>query len=128
MVPSLTFSVVWNDSLGSQEKQLEVQAVVPVGTANERQHVRTKVVDDVVHGHLQVLEERHLGAGLVVEGHHLVKDREVARLLDIGHGAEDEPAGVVVETTADVVVAALGQGLVLVVAATAGELVSRRCR
>ena len=84
--------------------------------------MRTEVVDDVVHRYLQVLEEGDLRARLVVEGHHFVEDGEVARLLDIRHGAEDEPAGVVVETAADVVVAALGQGLVLVIAATVGEL------
>ena len=108
--------------VGVPREAVEVQAVVPVGTANERQGVWAEVLDDVVHGHLQVLEERHLGAGLVVEGNHLVKDREVARLLDIRHGAEDEPAGVVVESAADVIVAALGQRLVLVVAAAVGEL------
>ena len=84
--------------------------------------MRTEVVDDVVHRNLQVLEERDLSAGLVVEGHHLVEDGEVARLLDISHRTEDEPAGVVVETTANVVVATLGQGLILVIAAAVGEL------
>ena len=108
--------------VGIPREAVEVETVVPVCTSDERQHVRTEVVDDVIHRDLQVLEEGDLRTGLVVEGHHLVEDREVARLLDIGHGAEDEPAGVVVEAAADIIVAALGEGLVLVVTATVGEL------
>ena len=76
----------------------------------------------MVHGYLQVLEEGDLRAWLVVKRHHFIENREVARLLDIGNGTEDEPAGVVVETTADVVVSTLGEWLVLVVAATVREL------
>ena len=76
----------------------------------------------MIHRDLQVLEECDLRTRLVVEGHHLVEDREVACFLDIGHGTEDEPAGIVVESTADVVVAALGEGLILVIAAAIGEL------
>ena len=84
--------------------------------------MRTEVVDDVVHRNLEVLEEGNFRAGLIVEWHHLVENREVARFLDICHGAEDEPAGVVVESATDVVVAALGKWLILVVAAAIGEL------
>ena len=76
----------------------------------------------MVEGYAQMFEERYLTAGLVVEGYGLVEDGEVARFLDVCHRTEDKPAGVIVETTADVVVATLGEGLVLVVAATVGEL------
>ena len=84
--------------------------------------MRTEVVHHMVEGNAQVLHERHLGTRLVVEGHGLVEDGEVAGLLDVGHGAEDEPARVIVEAAANVVVAALGQWLVLVVAAAIREL------
>ena len=108
--------------VGIHREAVQVEAVVPVGTAYEWQGMRAEVVDDVIHRHAEVLEEGHLGARLIVEGHHLVEDGEVARLLDVGHGAEDEPAGVVVESASDVVVAALGEGLILMVAAAVGEL------
>ena len=84
--------------------------------------MRTEVLDDVVHRHLQVLKQCHLRTRLVVERYHLVENREVARLLDIRHCSEDEPAGVVVETAADVIIATLGERLVLMVAATVREL------
>ena len=84
--------------------------------------MRAEVVDDVVHRDLQVLEECNLGARLIVERHHFVEDREIACFLDIGHGTEDEPAGIIVESTADVVVTTLGERLVLVIATTVGEL------
>ena len=87
--------------------------------------MRTEVLDDVVHRDLEVLEEGDLRTWLVVEGYHLVEDGEVACLLDIGHRTKDEPAGVIIETTTNVVVTTLGEGLVLVIATTIGEL--RRC-
>ena len=54
-------------------------------------------------------------AQVAVIGHHLVQYGLVARLLDVGGHAEDQPQRVVVEAGADVVVALLGQRLVLVV-------------
>ena len=101
---------------------VQIEAVVPVGTADERQPVRTKILDNVIERHAQMLEERYLCSWLVVEGHHLIEDGEVARLLDVGNCAEDEPARVVVETTANVVVAAFRERLVLVIASAVGEL------
>ena len=79
----------------------------------------------MVHGYLQVLEEGDLRTGLVVKRYHFVENREVACFLDIGNGTEDEPAGVVVEASADVVISTLGEWLVLVVTSAVGEL--RRC-
>ena len=63
-----------------------------------------------------------LGLRVVVERHLLVEDREVAGLLEVRGDAEDEPERIVVEAAADVVVAALGERLVLVVGAAVGEL------
>ena len=101
---------------------VEVEAVVPVGTSDEWQLVRTEVVDDMVHRNLQVLEETYLAARLVVERHLLGEDGEVARLLYVSHGSEDEPAWIIVESATDVVVAALGEWLILMIAAAVWEL------
>ena len=101
---------------------VQVQTVVPVGSSDEWQLVWTQVVDNMVHRNLEVLEEAYFCAWLVVERHLLSEDREVARLLNIGYGTKDEPAWVVVETATDIVVAALGERLILVVAATVREL------
>ena len=84
--------------------------------------MRTQVVDNMVHRNLQMFKETHLAAWLVVERHLLGEDGEVARFLDVCHGSEDEPAWVVVETATDVVVATLGEWLILVIAATVWEL------
>jgi hypothetical protein len=69
-----------------------------------------------------MLEECNLRAWLVVEWYHLIEDREVACLLDIGHSTEDEPAWVIVESATDIVVASFGERLILVVASSVGEL------
>ena len=65
---------------------------------------------------------RETSEPLVVEGDGLIQDTEVSRFLDVCHRTEDKPHGVVVEAAADVVVAAFGQRLVLVVASSVGEL------
>jgi hypothetical protein len=101
---------------------VEIEAVVPVGAADERQAVRPKALQGVVEAALQVLVERHFRARLVVVGHRLVEDAPVAGLFEIGRDADDEPVGIVVEAAADVVVAALGERLVLVIGAAGGQL------
>ena len=76
----------------------------------------------MVEGDAQVLEQRHFRTFFVVEGDGLIQDTEVSRFLDVCHRTEDKPHGVIVEAAADVVVAAFGQRLVLVVASSVGEL------
>ena len=70
----------------------------------------------------EVLHQRDLAALLVVERNHLLENREIARLLEVRDRAEDEPHRIVIETATDVVVAALGERLVLMVAAAVREL------
>ena len=81
-----------------------------------------KVPDDVVEGHPQMFHQGNLRAGSVVEGHSLTQNAEVTRLLYVCHSAENQPQRVVIKATAYVVVAALGKGLILVVAAAVGKL------
>ena len=80
------------------------------------------MVGDVAERDAEMFQERHLGARLVVPGNGFGEDGEVGRFLQICHGAEYEPQRVVVEASADVVVSAARQRLVLVVAAAVGEL------
>ena len=105
-----------------RREAVEVEAVVPVGPTDQRQPVRTEPVERVAHRALQVLVQRRLRARLVVEGHLLVEDPAVARLLHVGGDGEDQPQRVVVEAGSDGVVAALRQRLVLVVGAAGREL------
>ena len=84
--------------------------------------MRAQILHHVVERHAQVFEQRYFRTRLIVVRHRFVQDAEVARLLDIGHRSENQPHGVVVKATADVIVAALRQRLVLVVTASVGEL------
>ena len=70
----------------------------------------------------QVLEERDLAARLIIPRHKFVEDAEVASLLYISNSSEDEPHRVVVETATDVVVSSFCERLILMIAATIGEL------
>ena len=99
---------------GRVGKTVQVQAIVPVGAANERQAVRAEAFQGVIEAAAQVLVERLLGAGFVLEGHRLVQDAPVAGFLEVGRDAQDEPVRIVVEAAADVVVPALGERLILV--------------
>src|ERR1035437_2745738 len=66
--------------------------------------------------------ERRFGARLAVEGRWLVQNAPVNRLLEIGGDADDEPERIVFKAAADVVIAALGEGLVLVIRAAGRQL------
>ena len=101
---------------------VQVEAVVPVGATDQRQTMRPKAVERVLEAALQVLVERLLGARLIVVRHRLVEDAPVARLLEIGRHADDQPVRIVVEVAANVVVAALGERLVLVIRAAGRQL------
>ncbi len=81
-----------------------------------------EVVRHVLEADFQVVQQGDLRPGLVVERDRLLQDAEIAGFPDIGNRTEDKPQRVVVETAADVVVAPLGQGLVLMVAAAIREL------
>ena len=78
--------------------------------------MRSQMVQNMVEAHAQVLHKRKLGPRAVVEGHRFLQYGEVARFLEICHGAEDEPKRIVVEAASYVVVSPFGQRLVLVVA------------
>ena len=107
-------------------EDVEVQAVVPVGATDERQAVRAEVVQRVVQRPLQVLGERRLGAGFVLVSHRRVEDVPVAGFLEVGHDRQRQPERIVVEAAADRVVAALGEGLELVIRAAALQLRRRQ--
>src|SRR5450755_1612752 len=66
--------------------------------------------------------ERLLGARLIVELHRLVEDAPVARLFQICPDSYNQPVGVVIEIPAHIVVALLGQRLVLVIRSAAWKL------
>jgi len=107
-------------------KAVEIEAVVPVGTADQRQAVRADALERIGQAALQMFVKRGFTAGLIVIRDHLVKNRPVAGLLEISAGAEDQPEGIVIEIAADVVVAAFGQRLVLMIGAPAGQLGGRQ--
>ncbi len=62
----------------------------------------------------------------MVKWHHFIKDILVASLFDVRCCAENQPQGIVVETTANVMVALLGQRLILVVSSAVFKLRRRQ--
>ncbi len=107
---------------GLGREGVQVEAVVPVRAADERQAVGPEPGQRVLDGAAQVVVQRRLAAGGVVVRDGLVEDRPVAGLLEIGGDREHEPQRVVVEPRPDGVVAALRERLVLVVGAAVGQL------
>ena len=94
---------------------VQVQAVVPVGTANQGQTVGTGVGHGEAYAAAQMLHQGHFRAGDIVEGGGVIQDGKVPGLRQIGMGGSHQPQGVVIKARANVVVAPLGQGLVLVI-------------
>ncbi len=105
---------------------VQVETVVPIGAADQRQTMRAKPFERVMETAPQVLIQRLRAARLVVELDRLVENAPVAGLFQVGRDANDQPVRIVVEVAADVVVSLFGQRLVLVIGAARGKLRSRQ--
>src|SRR5512146_2510061 len=70
----------------------------------------------------EMLEERGRAVRVVIERNLLAEHAKVAGFLHVGGRSENEPERVVVEAASDVVVALLGERLVLVVRAPVRKL------
>jgi len=68
----------------SVREAVQVQAVVPVGAANERKAVGAQPIQCIREAALQVVVERRLRTRLVVELDRLVKNAPVAGLFQVG--------------------------------------------
>ena len=114
-------------------KTVQVQAVVPVGLADQGQPVGAAILHHVIEGAAQVLRERARHPGVALVRHHFVENRPVPGLLEVGRRGQDQPERVVVEPAADLVVSLLREGLVLMVGAAVlkegrGEVEQARAR
>ncbi len=85
----------------------------------------TQVSQRVVNRTLKVLHERARRRLIVIKGHKLIQDRLVARLTQVSRHARNEPQRVVIKAAANVRVAFLGEGLVLVIGRPISLLCSR---
>jgi hypothetical protein len=65
---------------------------------------------------------RFLGAWPVLIRHWFIQNAPIARLLQVGGHTQNQPKRIVVETAANLIVAAFGQRLVLVICATRLQL------
>ena len=101
---------------------VEVQAVVPVGPADERQTVGAEMGTGIAEAAAQMLQQRLGKAGIVVKIHLLVQNAPVPGLAEIGVRSGDEPEGIVVKAAADGEIAFLREGLVLVIGAAVRKL------
>jgi len=88
---------------------IEVQAVIPIRPANQRQLVRSQTFKCVLNSPLKVFEQGHFGASLVLVGHHFVKDGKIPGFFHVRRGCEYQPVRVVIETRTHVIIAAFGQ-------------------
>ena len=101
---------------------VEIQTVVPVGPADQRQTVGPQMRAGITEAAAQVLEQGPGQRRIVVKVHALIENAPVARLTQIGVNAGDQPQRIVVEAAAHGEVALFGQGLILVIGAAVGEL------
>ena len=77
-LPSLLV-VVWKDWPGRVREAVQIEAIVPIGAADQRQAMRPEPFERVLEAALQMLVERLFGAGLILERHRLVQNAPVAR-------------------------------------------------
>ena len=94
---------------------VEVQAVIPVRTADERKPVRPPVLRREAERAGQMFKESRSGGQIVVVRNHLVQNRCVTGLAQIRGCSRDEPQWIIVEAGADVCISLLCERLVLMV-------------
>ncbi len=73
-----------------------------------------------------MLEQRAFAAFLILILHRFLENAPIARFLNIRRHAQDQPQRVVIKAGTDVIIAAAGQGLVLVKSAAALQLRRRQ--
>ena len=101
---------------------VEVQTVVPVRPADQRQTMRPEMRAGIAEAAPQMLEQRTGKRGIVVKIDELAQDAPVAGLTQIGVRPGDQPQRVVVEAAAHGEVAFFRQRLILVIGAAVREL------
>ncbi len=101
---------------------IEVEAVIPIRPANQRQLVGSQSIQRVLDRPLKVFEQGHFGAWLVFVGHQFIKDGKIPGFLHISCCCQYQPVRVVIEIGTHIVVAAFGQRGVLVESAAVGKL------
>ena len=101
---------------------VEIQAVVPVGSADERQLVWPKMRAGEPEAAAQMLHERRGVVRVTVKGHDLVQDRPVAGLAQIRVHACNQPQRIVVEAAADGEISLFRERLILVIGAAVRKL------
>ena len=84
--------------------------------------MRSKIVNDVIEGNVQVLEHCVLSVRIVIERNVSVKDAPVACFLDISCYRKDHPERVIGEVAADISITLLCERLVLVIASAVRKL------
>ena len=114
--------VIWKLSPGLLGEAVEIQTVVPVGPADERQLVRPEMRAGEPEAAAKMLHEGRCVLFVAVKRHAFLQNRPVACLAQVCVHARNEPERVVVEAAADGQIAFLRERLVLVVRAAVREL------
>ena len=84
--------------------------------------MRAEVIDDMVEGNREVVEHRLCLRLVIIIRNGLVENAPVSGFLDICTDGEDHPQRIIGEVAADIRVALLGEGLILVIAAAVLKL------
>ena len=101
---------------------VEIQTVVPVGSADERQSVRAEVCADEPEAAAQVLYERRGIVRVTVKRNAFIQYRPVTCFAQVSVHARDQPQRVVVEPAADCKISLLRERLILMIGAAVREL------
>ena len=105
--------------------RVEVEAIVPVGAADQGQPVRAEPRQRVTERRLDVIAHRGAAVRRVLERDDRVEQVGPAGFAHVGGDAEHEPQRVVVEAVADLGIAGARQRLVLVIGAAVALLRGR---
>ena len=101
---------------------VQVQAVIPVSTADQRKVMRAEMIDGEIKRPLEVLHQCCGNGHIVVVRNDLIQNGIITCLSCISADGSNEPQRIIVETGADSRIALLGKRLVLMISRAVLEL------
>ncbi len=82
----------------------------------------SKVINNMVERNHEVIKQASRYGNIIVKRNHFIQYSKIACFLDIARCSQDQPHGVVIKSTTDIIITPFGEGLVLMVAASVLEL------
>ena len=107
---------------GFTGEAVQIQAVIPVSSSDQRKFVRSEMCRCIMERFVQMFKQRYFRTFLTVKWYQLIKNAIITGFLQIGSNRCNQPQRVIIKSTSDIEIALLCQWLILMICASVREL------